>query len=168
MKTDARTSFNIYRNEIIATGHQICTKDITLSTTNKISTLLFADDRVTLADSEDSLWTNYWHYKTQRKFWNGNITRKIWDDSIFVQDPVGREIVVDNKCLLHVNNFKYLGCEIPHEKGKYVQQKQAKFAQILGTVNNTFKPIMVHKSSRIIVHNVLALPILLHGSGSWI
>ena len=74
---------------------------------------------------------------------------------------------MDKKCLLHVNNFKYLGCEISHENGKYVQQKQAKFAQILGIVNNTFKPTLVHKSSRIIVHTVLALPILLHGSGIW-
>jgi hypothetical protein len=74
---------------------------------------------------------------------------------------------VDKKCLLHVNNFKYLGCEISYENEKYVQQNQAKFDHTLGTVNNTFKPTLVHKSSRIIVHNVLALPILLHGSGSW-
>ena len=46
---------------------------------------------------------------------------------------------MDNKCLQQVINSKYLGCEISYENGKYVQQTQAKIAQILGIVNNTFK-----------------------------
>jgi hypothetical protein len=39
------------------------------------------------------------------------------------QDPVRRKIIVDNKCLQQVKNFKYLGCEIPYGNEKDIQQK---------------------------------------------
>jgi hypothetical protein len=74
---------------------------------------------------------------------------------------------VDNKCLQQVKNCKYLCCEISCENKRDIQQKTAKFAQILGFINNTFKPTLVQKSSRIKVHSALALPILLCGSKIW-
>jgi len=40
-------------------------------------------------------------------------------------------------------NVKYLWCEISYENEKYILQKLAKFAQILGILNNTFKPTLV-------------------------
>jgi hypothetical protein len=49
---------------------------------------------------------------------------------------------------------------------KDIQQKVAKFAQILGILNNTFKPTWVQSSS-IKVYSALALPILLYGSEIW-
>jgi hypothetical protein len=36
--------------------------------------------------------------------------------------------------------------------------------EMLETLNITFKPTLIQKSSRIKIHNALALPILLHGS----
>jgi hypothetical protein len=53
------------------------------------------------------------------------------------------------------------------EMKKDSQQKLAKFAPILGIVNNPFKPTWVQKSSRKKVPNALALPILLYGSKIW-
>jgi len=50
---------------------------------------------------------------------------------------------------------------------KNILQKLAKLAQILGILNNTFKSALVHKSSRIQVENVLAVPILLYRSETW-
>jgi hypothetical protein len=47
------------------------------------------------------------------------------------QDPVRCKIIVDNKCLQQVKNFKYLSCEISCGNEKDIQQKPAKFAQIL-------------------------------------
>jgi len=40
-------------------------------------------------------------------------------------------------------------------------------AQILGILNNTFKPTLVQKLSRKKVYNALALSILLYGSKIW-
>jgi len=47
------------------------------------------------------------------------------------------------------------------------QKRIAKFSQKLGNLNNTFKPTLVQKCSRIKVYNALAVPILLYGSEIW-
>jgi hypothetical protein len=46
---------------------------------------------------------------------------------------------------ININNFKYLGCDIPYVNEKEIQQKLAKFAQILGIQNNSLKPTLVQK-----------------------
>jgi hypothetical protein len=48
-----------------------------------------------------------------------------------------------------------------------IQQKLANFSQKLGTINNTLKPTLAHKFSRIKVYNTLALPKLLYGREIW-
>jgi len=45
--------------------------------------------------------------------------------------------------------------------------KLAKFVQILGILNNTFKPTLAQKLSRIKIYKALALPILLCGREIW-
>jgi len=54
------------------------------------------------------------------------------------QDQVRCKIFVQKKCLQQVNNFKYLGCEIPYQNEKDIQQKLANFSQILGTLKHHF------------------------------
>ena len=67
------------------------------------------------------------------------------------EDKVRCKIIVDNKCLQQVQNFKYLGCDISCEskKKKKYSTEIAKFAQILRILNSTFKPTLAQKSSRI-------------------
>ena len=77
------------------------------------------------------------------------------------------KVFVYNKWSQKVKNFKYLGCEISYEDGKRYSIKLAKFAQMFGILNNTFKPTLVQKFSRIKVYNALALPIRLRGSEIW-
>ena len=83
------------------------------------------------------------------------------------QDPVRIKVIVDNKCLQQVKNFKYFGCEISYEDGKDIQQKLAKFAEMLGIFNITFNSKLVQKFSGIKLYNTLALPIRLFGSKNW-
>ena len=63
------------------------------------------------------------------------------------QDPVRRNIVVDKKCL-QVQNFNISVMKFPIKIYR-ILKKLAKFAQILGIRNNTFKPALVQKFSRI-------------------
>ena len=79
------------------------------------------------------------------------------------QDPIRCKIMA-NKCLQPKKSFKYLICEICYENKKDIQQKVAKFAQILGILNNTFKPNLFAKFSRIKVYIALVVPILLYRS----
>ena len=48
---------------------------------------------------------------------------------------------MSNQCLQQINNFKYLGCEIFYQNEKDIQQKLARFAHILGILNNIFKQL---------------------------
>jgi len=73
------------------------------------------------------------------------------------QVPVRFKIIMDNE-YLQVTHFKCLCFEISCENEKDIQQKVQKFSQILGILNNTFKPTLVRKFSRIKVYNALALP----------
>ena len=88
------------------------------------------------------------------------------DNKRRVQQMVWITNGVDNKCL-QVKNFKYLGRKTSYENGKDVEQKPAKYAEILGILNNTFKPNLVQKFSRIKACNALAAPIPLYGSENW-
>jgi len=58
------------------------------------------------------------------------------------QHSVRCKIAVD-KCLQAVKNFKYLSCEISYKNEKFIQRKLVKFSEILGILNNTFKPTLV-------------------------
>jgi len=60
-------------------------------------------------------------------------------------DPVRIKIVVENKCLQQEKHFKYPGCEISYKNEKDIQHKLPKFSQIMGNINNNFKPTVVQK-----------------------
>jgi hypothetical protein len=47
--------------------------------------------------------------------------------AFFGPDPVRCNIILDNKCLQQVKNFKYLGCQIFYENEKDIQQKLVKY-----------------------------------------
>jgi hypothetical protein len=94
------------------------------------------------------------------------ITRKVWDDGILGQDPVICKIILDNKCLQKVNNFKYFGFEIYHENEKDIQHS-SKTVQIPGILNDTFKLNLAKKFSRIQVYNALSLPLPLYRREIW-
>ena len=51
------------------------------------------------------------------------------------QDPAIRKIIVDNKCLQKINNFKHLGFEISYENKKKLN-RLTKFAQIPEILND--------------------------------
>jgi hypothetical protein len=159
--------FNINMNAIRAKWDQTDTKATILSSCTKTNTLQFVEDQVIIADSDDNLQRGVFTLQNiANKFWNGNITRKIQDSGIFRTRPCIRcKIVVDNKFLQQVNNFKHLSCEISFESKKD-QQKVTKFSQILGILNNIFKPTLVQKISRIKLCNAPSLLTLVSSSSS--
>jgi hypothetical protein len=82
-------------------------------------------------------------------------------------EPIRSKIVIDNMILEQVNTFTYLGCNISYQKEKEIHSKITKFLQILGTLNNTFKPNLVPRSTRLKLYKTLALANLLYGSEFW-
>ena len=88
------------------------------------------------------------NYKTWQKNFGMEISPEETETMVILeQGPLRCEIVVDNKSLQQLTNFKCLGYEISYENEKDIQQKLAKFSQLLGILNNTFKSTLVHQYS---------------------
>ena len=88
-------------NEIIVKWNQIYTKDITLSTSTKINTLLVAESQVIRANSEDNLQRVVFTLQNTEKNLGMEMSPEKSEMMAFVgEDSVRCKIVVDSKWLL--------------------------------------------------------------------
>jgi len=130
--------------------------------------LLFADDQVIIADTEDKL---------QKAMHKLNRIIKEYGLTISVQKtksmafkgryPVRTKIVKDNKIIEQVIMFNYLGNMISYEKELDIDNKLHNYLKITGILNNVCKPQKTLKKTRLKLYNTLALQVLLYGSESW-
>jgi hypothetical protein len=125
----------------------------------KVNTIVFADDQVVIRNSEDNLRRGLHalhqtvqtfgieisHYRTKIMVFKGT-------------EPVRSKIVIDNMILEHMNTFTYWAVTFPIKKRKTYIPKIIKFLQILGFLNNTLKPNLVQRSTRLKLYKTLALP----------
>jgi hypothetical protein len=81
--------------------------------------------------------------------------------------PIRRKTVIDNIILEALNTFTYLGRNISYQEEKDIHSKITKFLQILRLLNNTLKPNLVQRSTRLKLYKTLALPTLLYDSQIW-
>ena len=130
--------------------------------------LLFADDQVIIADTEDNL---------QKSVHKLNQILTEYGLTIFVQktkfmafkgrDSVRTKIVIDNKIIEQVKMINYLGNMIFYEKELDMDNKLHNYLKITDIINNVLRPQKTLKKTRIILYNTLALPVLLYGSETW-
>jgi hypothetical protein len=66
------------------------------------------------------------------------------------KEPTRSNTVIDNMILEQANTFTYLGCNISYQEEKDIHSKITKCLQILGFLNNTLKPNLVQRSTRLI------------------
>jgi len=69
--------------------------------------------------------------------------------------------------LTAIGLFNYLENMISYEKEIYIDNKLHNYLKITGILNNVFRPQKSLKKTRIILHNTLALPVLLYSSETW-
>jgi len=108
--------FNIYLDKIITKGQNQDITGIKLSKNQQLSTLLYADDQVIIADTEDSLQKAA--HKLNKIITEHALTisaQKIKSMVFKGRDSVRTKIVIDNKIIEQVNLFNYLGRRIGHQ-----------------------------------------------------
>jgi len=104
------TLFNIYSDEIITKWQNQDITGIKLSKNRQLSTLLFADDQVIIADTENNLQKAA--YKLNQIITEYGLTISVQKTKSMAfegRDPVRTKIVIDNKIIEQVNSFNYLG-----------------------------------------------------------
>jgi len=108
--------FNIYLDEIMTKWQNQDITGIKLSKNQQLSTLLFADDQVITADTEDNLQKAA--HKLNQIITEYGLTisaQKTKSMAFKGRDPVRTKIVINQKIMEQVNLFNYLGNMISYE-----------------------------------------------------
>jgi hypothetical protein len=90
---------------------------IKLSKNQHLSSLLFADDQIIIADTEDNLQKAA--HKLNRLITEYGLTISVQKTKSMAfkgRDPVRTTILIDNKIIEQVKSFKYLGNMISYER----------------------------------------------------
>jgi len=163
------TLFNIYLDEIITKWQNQDITGIRLPINQQLSALLFADDQVIIADTEDNLQKAV--HKLNQIITKYCLTISVQKTKLMAfkgRDPVRTKIAIDNKIIEQVNVFNCLGNIISYEGELDIDSKLNSFLKITGILNNVFRPQKKNlKKTTIKLYNTLALPFLLYGSETW-
>jgi hypothetical protein len=99
-----------------------------------LSTLLFADDQVIVADTEDNLQKAA--HKLNRLITECGLTISVQKTK---RDPVRTKIVIDNK-IIQVKSFMHLRNVISYKRELDIDNKLNSYLEITGISNNVFRP----------------------------
>ena len=100
---------------------------------------MFADDQVTIADTEDNN-RKLCIKKSNDRICFNSICKKTKSKAFKGRDPLRTKIVLDNKIIEEINSFNYLGNMIFYEKELFIDNKLHNYLKITVILNNVFRP----------------------------
>jgi hypothetical protein len=160
--------FKIYMNKIIQKMKVIRHGNIPINRNVNIDTMLFADDQVLLAKSEDDLQYSVHNLNKIASEFSMEINMEKTRVMAFRgMEPIRSKICINNKTLKQQNTFNYVGYNISYEGEKDLNIKAANFVKVLGIINQIFKPSLISIHTRIRIYKTLAGPVLPYGSEAW-
>lgn len=141
---------------------------ITINRHLHLDTLIFADDLVLLATSEDDLQRSIYNLKLIADTYHMVIsTTKTKVMAFHGKEPIRSKICINDKILERVNEFTYLGFQLSFLPHLDISQKIFKFNKSVGIINNIMNPSLVQKHTRTRLYKTLARPVLCYGSEAW-
>ena len=155
----------VYLDEIITKWQNQDITGIILSENQQLSMLLFANDQVIIADTEDNLQKAA--HKLNQIIAEYGLTLSVQKTKWMAfkgRDPAKTKIVTDNKIIKQVNLLNYLGNVISYERELDIDNKLNNFLKITGILNNVFRPQKTLNKTTIKQHNTLDIPVLFYGS----
>lgn len=160
--------FNIYMDNIIREFRLTRHGFIPINRNLHLDTVIFADDLVLLATSEDDLQRSIYNLNLIAEKYSMEIsTNKTKIMAFLGKDPVPSKICINGEILERVNEFKYLGYKLSFSIDSDVSEKIIKFNKSMGIINRIMKPSLVQKHTRIRLYKTLARPVLCYGSEAW-
>jgi hypothetical protein len=134
----------------------------------QLDAMIFADDLVLLAASEDDLQHSLYIFKLLAEKHSMEIsTEKTKIMAFCGKEPVPSKICLNNKILERVNKFNYLGYKLSFVGELDLPGKISKDSKNMGIINNVLKPSLVQKHTRMRVYKTLVHPLLCYGSEAW-
>ena len=160
--------FNIYMNAMIQDFRENRHGSIPINRHLKLDTIIFADDLVLLATSEDDLqWSVHNLNLVAQKYSMEISTEKTKIMAFCGKYPVPSKICVNNKLLERLNIITYLGYKLSFLDNLDISEKILKFNKSMGVINRVLKPSLVQKATRVRLYKIMARPILCYGSEAW-
>ena len=83
------------------------------------------------------------------------------------KDAARSKIIVSEKIIEQVNNFRYLGVDMSYNRELDIQNKLNKFLKITGLINRVLNVNKIRRQTKIKVYNTLAISMLTYGSEVW-
>jgi hypothetical protein len=99
--------------------------------------LLFADDQIVLADSEENLQRAVFSLNNTANEYNLIYTEKTKVIGFKGVEHLRARIEISNNIFEQVTCFNYLGCNISYVRSEDPEIKLAKFLQLIGTTKRT-------------------------------
>ena len=133
-----------------------------------IVTLLFADDQVLIASSENELQLATHKLNQVNSKYNMKISiNKTKVLAFRGKEPIRCKIAIENKPVEQVSSFKFLGCHMGLHNEDDIKTKTEKFNYINGTIRRTLKN-KTRKETMIKFYKVMSVPAITYGSETWI
>ena len=156
------TLFNIYMDDMYRAWKNKV--DLGINFKNMyLNSLLYADDKVIIQDSEDKLQKSVYTLEQIAKEYGLKLSTEKTKTMAFKGIyPVRTKIVIDGIIIEQVKYFKYLGCHISFERDIDLDEKLNSFRHICGTIHRHLKN-HARKDTRIKFFNTVAVPVLMYG-----
>lgn len=133
----------------------------------KMNCILFADDQVIIASSENQLQKATHKLCKIIKEYNLKISSEKTKSMAFVGPYHKRtKIVIGTEIIEQVSSFKYLGSMITYRKNMEIEKKLNKFQQICGTINRCLRN-KTTRETKLKFYKTVAVPTLIYGSETW-
>ncbi|KAJ4442157.1 hypothetical protein ANN_12023 [Periplaneta americana] len=128
-----------------------------------LDTLMFADDQVIIAKTEDALQRAIYNLQITASDFNMKISKEKTKVMAFSgENSIPSKIMINNTLIERVNSFNYLGCNL-----SYITDEDMSNKISTGIINTVFKSSHVQKHTRLKVYKTLARPVLTYGSEAW-
>jgi len=159
--------FNVYINKIIQEFKTVIKKGIQLNNRKLVNTILYADDQILMATSDDDLQTMAHNLNLiARKYKMTISSTKTKSMEMWGNNIQRVKIVISDNIIEQVTDFKYFGYRIS-EYGSDLQDKLQIYNKINGAIRRHFKKQM-NKETKLRIQNITAKAALKFGSEAWV
>ena len=159
--------FNIYINKITQEFKRVMKKGIQLNNRKLGNTILYADDHIFIATSEDELQTMAYHLNLMARKYKMTISSTKTKSMAMWRNHIQRvKIVINDNIIEQVTDFKYLGYRISEYKSDLEDKLQTN-NKINGAIRRHFGKQM-NKETKLRIYNITAKAALKFGSEAWV
>ena len=159
--------FNIYFNKITQEFKTVIKKGIELNNRKLVNTVLYADDQILMATSQDELQTMAHHLNVITRKHKMTVYSTKTKPMAMLGNHIQRvKIVINDNIIEQETDFKYLGYRIS-EYGSDLEDKLQTYNKINVAIRRHFGKQM-NRETKLRIHNITAKVAFKFGSEAWV